>query len=156
MRASVGVPGDEGVQALLDHALRALGHPGEVHVGLELRLLVELDGALADVHRLVADALEVGDDLHGRRDEAEIAGRRLLEGEQLHALLVHLHVVGVHLLVALDDLAGHRVVPLEQRGHHPADLVLDQPAHGEQGLLERLELLVEVAWHGGLPTRTGR
>ena len=44
-----------------------------------------------------------------------------------------------------------RVVPLEERPHHAADLVLDQPAHGEQGLLERLQLLVEVPLHGASP-----
>ena len=50
--------------------------------------------ALGDVHRLVADALEVGDDLHGGGDEAQVARRRLVQREQLHALLVHLDVVG--------------------------------------------------------------
>ena len=35
--------------------------------------------------------------------------------------------------------------------HDPADLVLDLPAHGEQGLLERVQLLVEVPLHGGPP-----
>jgi len=32
-----------------------------------------------DVHRLVADPLEVGHDLHDRRDEAEVPRRRLVE-----------------------------------------------------------------------------
>ena len=52
-----------------------------------------------------------------------------------------------------------RVVPVDQRLHHVADLVLDQPAHGEQGLLERFELLVEMTRHGRsslASTRTGR
>ena len=50
-----------------------------------------------------------------------------------------------------------RVVPLEQRPHRPADLVLDQAAHGEQRLLERLQLLVEsaAASPSSAPSRTG-
>ena len=126
-----GVAGHEGIQALLDHALGPIGHDGQVDVGLELRLVVELERALGDVHLLVADALEVGDDLHGGRDEAHVAGRRLVEGQQLHALLVDLDVVGVHPGVAVDDLLGQDAIALQQRPHHAADLVLDQPAHGQ-------------------------
>jgi hypothetical protein len=143
-----GVVGHEGVQALLDHALRPLGHAGEVDVGLELGLAVQIDHPLGDVDRLVSDPLQVGDDLHRGGDEAQVAGRGLVQREQAHALLVDLDVVGVDLPVPLDDLLGEGVVALQQRLHDPADLVLDEPAHGEQGLLERLQLLVEVSRHG--------
>ena len=78
----LGVPRHEGVQALLHHALGALRHPREVDERLELGLTVQLEDALGDVHRLIADALEVGDDLHGGGDEAEIARRGLVEGEE--------------------------------------------------------------------------
>ena len=152
----LGVAGHEGVQALLHHPLRPLGHARQVDVGLELRLLVQLQGPLGDVDRLVADPLQVGHDLHGGGDEAQVAGGRLVEGQQLHALLIHFHVVGVHLAVAVDDLLGQHAVTLEQRGHDAPDLLLDQPAHGQQGLLERLELLVEVPLHDGPPVRPSR
>src|SRR5438132_14308257 len=79
----LGVPTDEGVQALLDHALGPLGHPRQVDVRLELRFLVQLERALGDVYRLVADPLEVGHDFHDRSNEAEVPRRRLVEGEQL-------------------------------------------------------------------------
>src|SRR5262245_2813352 len=143
----VRVPGHEGVQALLHHALGLLGHSRQVDVRLELALLVQLHRALGDVHRLVADALEVGDDLHGGGDEAEVAGGRLVEGEQLHALLVDLDVVSVHLPIAVDDVSGQRLVTLHQRPHGAADLILDQRAHGQQRLLEAVQLLVEVSLH---------
>src|SRR3989449_10726001 len=58
-----GVPAHEGVEALLDHPLGLLGHPRQVHVRLELGLAAELEGSLGDVHCLVADALDVRDDL---------------------------------------------------------------------------------------------
>src|SRR3989442_1431462 len=70
--------------------------------------------------------------------------------EQLDALLVHLDVVGVDLPVGVDDLLGQLAVPLDERGHDPADLVLDEAAHGEQRLLESVELFVEVPLHGAL------
>ena len=67
-----------------------------------------------------------------------------MEREQLDALLVDLHVPGVHLPVALDDLLRQLAVAVDERAHDAPDLVLDQPAHREQGLLERVELLVEM------------
>src|SRR5436190_19254474 len=58
-------------------------------------------------------------------------------------------VIGIDLLVALDHFLGEGVVPLDERAHDPADLVLDQSPHGEQGLLEGFELVVEMSLHGG-------
>jgi len=52
-----------------------------------------------------------------------------------------------------DDIDPEDVVPFEQGAHHAADLVLDQPTHGEQRLLESLQLFVEVPLHGGLRAR---
>ena len=39
----LGVAGHEGVEALLHHPLGLLGHARQVDVGLELRLLVQLE-----------------------------------------------------------------------------------------------------------------
>ena len=76
-----------------------------------------------------------------------------MQGEEADAGLVHLDVVGVDLLVPVDHLLGEGVVPFEQGAHHAADLVLDQPTHGEQRLLESLQLFVKVPLHGGLRAR---
>ena len=73
-----------------------------------------------------------------------------MQREQLDALLVDLDVVGIDLRVAVDDLLGQLAVALDERGHHPSDLVLDEAAHGEQRLLERVELFVEVPLHAVL------
>ena len=74
-----------------------------------------------------------------------------MQRQQLHALLVHLDVVGVDLRVAVDDLLGQLAVAFDERAHHAANLVLDEAAHGEQRLLERVELFVEVPLHGPVP-----
>ena len=85
--------------------------------------------------------------LHRGGDEPQIARGGLVERQQLHALLVDFDVVGADLLVAIDDLLGQIAVALEERAHDPADLVLDQASHGQQGLLERVQLFVEMALH---------
>ena len=60
---------------------------------------------LGDVHGLVADALEVGVDLHGGGDEPQVGGHGLLQGEQLQAAVVDLDLEVV-------DLAGRRPMTL--------------------------------------------
>src|SRR5262249_10594425 len=75
-----GVAPHEAVQAVPGHALGDLGHAGQVDDRLEGRVGQHPDRVLRDVDRLVADALEVGVDLHGGGDEAEVGGHRLLQG----------------------------------------------------------------------------
>ena len=95
--------------------------------------------------------------MHETVPGARVAGRGLVERQQVDARLVHLDVIRVDLLVAGNHLLRQAVIPVHKRPHHPADLVLDEPAHGEQGLLEGLELLVEMPWHGDpAPSRTDR
>ena len=79
-----------------------------------------------------------------------------MERQQLDAFLVDLDVVGVDLAVALDDLPGEGVIALEERRHHPADLVLDEPSHGQEGLLQPFQLLVKVPRHGVAPSYPNR
>src|SRR4029450_8027480 len=105
------------------HALGLLGHARQVDVGLDLGLPVQLQDPVGNVHRLVADPLQVRNDLHGRGDEAQIPGGGLVQSQQFHAPHVHLDVVGVDLSVPVDDLLGQEVVTVQQRTHDAADLV---------------------------------
>ena len=58
------------------------------------RVLVgKLHGALADVGGEVADALELAVDLDDGDDEAQVAGHRLVQREELEALLLDLDLV---------------------------------------------------------------
>ena len=79
--------------------LGQLGEPRHVHVGGQRRRLVQIDRPLGDVHRQVADALEVGDDLQRGGDEAQVARGRLPERQDLPAQLVDLDLEPVDLVV---------------------------------------------------------
>ena len=79
-----------------------------------------------------------------------------MERQQLHALLVDLHVVGVHLPIAIDDLLSELAVALDEGAHDPTDLVLDQAAHGQEGLLECVQLFVKMALHRVLRSQPNR
>ena len=137
----LGVVAHERIDTVLDHRLCDFGHPREIDIGLELRDVVKFEGALADVHRVVADSFEVGGNLEAGSDEAQIAGSRLMEREQADALLV---VIGVHLVdfvVALNHFAGVFAIAIDQRLDRLGDLPLHQSAHLEQTGAQAAQIL---------------
>ncbi len=131
---------DQGVEALADHLPGDLGHPRQIDVGLDLRHLIEQENLLGDVDGHVADPLQVAVDLDGRRDEAQIPGGGLPQGQEADALLLDLHVELVDLGIALDDLPGQFRVSLQERGGHVLDGLFRQGAQVEEVLLDVLEL----------------
>ena len=96
----------EGVEAAADHLPGDLGHTRQVDVGLELRHLIELENFLGDVHGHVADPLQMSVDLDGCRDEPQVPGDRLPQGQQAYALLLDLRVELVDLGIPFDDPVG--------------------------------------------------
>ena len=61
-----------------------------------------------DVDRQIADALEVGVDLHGGDDRPEVGGHRLVERQQREAAVVDLDVQAVERLVADEHAVDQR------------------------------------------------
>ena len=99
---------------------------------------------LGDVHRQIADALEVGVDLHGGDDRAQVGGHGLVEREQREAAAVDLDVQPVERLVAGQHALDERVVALDEPLDRQADVFLGEPAHLEQPRLELFELFLEM------------
>ena len=77
-----------------------LGQRGQVVEAAERRGLVQVERPLGDVHRQVAHALEVGDDLERGGDEAQVGRRRLAQRQDAPAGVVDLHLEPVDLAVA--------------------------------------------------------
>ena len=135
---------DPGKRAV-HHVAHQPRHVRDVDVRLERRLLVQFERPLGDVHRQVADPLDVGDDLERGHDEAQIGGDRLAAGEHEEGEFVDLDLVAVDRLIALDHLARRGVVAPQQRVDRPSDLLLGAAAHGEQALAQPLQLPLELA-----------
>ena len=142
---AVGVARDEGVEGLAQHRLRGGAHLRELRVRRHRRGEGDLRHALAEVDRLVADALEVGDELQRRRDEAEVVGDGLAEREHVDGELVDLHLVAVDARVEGFDLWDAPEVAVEKRRHREVDRPLAARAHREQVAAELPELVFEVA-----------
>jgi hypothetical protein len=74
----------------------------------------ELDRALADVHRQVSDALEVGHHLERERNEAQVRGHGLALGQDQQTQLVGLHLELIYLVIVLDGATRENDVALHQ------------------------------------------
>ena len=129
LQRQLGVLAHEGVEAWRSMPWAMAAMRGRSISGLSCGSRAQLDGALADVLGHVAGALEVGGDLQRRGDQAQVARRRLVQGQQAQAQVVDLHVHAIDGLVALDDQPRELVVALDQRAHGVGDLLLDQAAH---------------------------
>ena len=70
----------EGPQRIGHHLGSYCPHSGNIHQRLEEGILVEHLRLLRDVHPLVADALQVRDDLQHGKDEAEVLPHGLTHG----------------------------------------------------------------------------
>ena len=151
----------ESVQAFAGHSLGDTGHARDIDIGFELWLLVKLQGSLAGVNGHVADPFEIGGDFQTRRDEAQILSCRLMQGEQTNAQIVDFHVQTIYFVVALDDDLRQLGIAVDQRFYSFLDLILDQPAHIENLLMELFQvffvfLVGMFRFHGAPLSRIGQ
>ena len=98
---------------------------------------------LADVHALVAHALDVADHVEDRGDDPQVGCNRRLQSEQCEHALVHLEVAAVEPVVVGDDQSGELDV-LVLNGLERAVERRDDDVEAPKRLrLERFELLPE-------------
>ena len=141
------VAADKGVEGVAEHRLRQLAHSRDVNQRLDRRVAQVALAGLADVHGQVAHPLEVGVDLDGGDDHAQVGGHRLVQGQQLETAVVQLDVQVVDGLIAGQYGLERRTVAVHQAAQRFAHPFLGQAAHGQQALLERVELVLEVSKH---------
>ena len=94
---------------------------------------------------MIAHALEVVGDLHRGRQEAEVAGHRLLGREEPDHRFFDVELELIDGLVAQNDLTGLGAVPLQHGLDGRAQRCLGVARHVEQRDLELRQLVVEMA-----------
>ena len=117
------------------------GQPGEIDAPVQAGQAVELQGALGDADRQVADALDVDHELEGHGHEAKVGRQGMAGHEDVHRELVDLVFVGVDELIAVDHLAGEGVVLRGQGLHRERNLVGRARRHRGEPPLERPQLM---------------
>ena len=135
------------MQVLLDEQCESR----EIDVQAERLERVELERALRDAGREIADALEIDDELQGHGQEAQVGRDRLARREDLERELVDVVLVAIDAVVLLDHAAREVVVVVGERLHRERDLLLAAAAHAAQPLAQRaqlgLEFLARVRGH---------
>ena len=99
---------------------------------------------LGDLLRLVADALEVGGGLDRGEHQAQVAGGRLLAGDDVGAGVVELDLGEVDLLVALNDRFEQLDVTAAQSVQRLRHLGFHQTAHLQHAATDFLQFGVEL------------
>jgi len=97
-----------------------------------------------DARRLVADALEVGDRLRDRDQEAQVARGRLAPGDDGREVEVDLDLGLVDALLGGEDLGGDLAAEGDQRVDGAGDLRLDHAAHFEDAGGDAAQLGIEL------------
>ena len=121
--------------------LQAVAHR---HRGLD----VQDQGPAGDVAAVVADPLQLRDDLEGGGDQAQVRSERRPQGQQVDAGLVQLQLRRVHLPVQVRHPLGLGVGPLVQGLFREGEHLLHLPGHGQQGELEFTQVVVEMPHDG--------
>ena len=110
---------------------------------------------LRDVHREVTHPLELADHPQRGHEHPQVAGDRVLQREQLEAVLLQLLAQGVDLPVVGDDLLGPLGVALEQGGGSLGDGLTDQSGHRHELAADGIELVGIGITHEVQPRRVG-
>ena len=100
---------------------------------------------LRDVHRVVADALQVARDLDGADDEAEVARHRLLQREQRDGEVLDLDLEAIDLVVAAMTASAFSLSRVSSASTARSTSASARVGHVEQALLERRQLVVKMA-----------
>jgi len=115
---------DERIEAFFKDLLRCFRHDRQIDQPFEFRFLDQFRRSLADINGNIADALDVFDNFHGRRNKAQVACDRLFEREDLVAQLIDFNFQLVDLIIPADDFFGETRTPFDQR----ADRILRSSA----------------------------
>ena len=108
-------------------------------------LLVDAQSPFGDLLRLVADALEIGDDLADAEYQAQIGGGRLATGDDVRAVVVDGLFQLVDPLVGLDDVLDRVHLTGLEGIDGGGNLRLDQAAHLQDQRAHSVEVFVELA-----------
>jgi hypothetical protein len=139
---------DESVEAVANHSFGKLAHARQIHVGLHLGMAEDAHGGLRDVDGLIADAFEVTIDARNGEEEAEVGGHWLIEGKQALDAFVYFDLDLVDGVFLGEHGLGEVFFGVENGVDGLMDGALGEASHPEQALLQFIEIVFEMAFHG--------
>src|SRR5215203_7267951 len=149
------VAANERLESVREHFTSQSSHFDDLGFRCDRPCLVQPLGRLRDVHRVISNSLEIVRNLQGRWEHAEVARHRLLQGQQIDALLLDLYFHCVDYPVSSYDPLRLLAIALEQGFHCQRQCGLCFTGHREQPHLHVTQLIVKMTMdidaHPNLP-----
>ncbi len=135
---------DKGAHGISQKRTRQVREGGKVYERTEKRVLGEAPPNLRDVYRVVADTLDIGDDLHRAANKPQIACNRRLQGNQPNAIRLNLNFELIYEVIRTDYLRGELDVLLHDSRYGVRQHGIHTHAHVQQALPELLQPYVKL------------
>jgi hypothetical protein len=135
-----GIAGHERIECVVHHALRGVRHARDLIVRILRAIRTELGDPLADVDPQIANALEIGDELERRGNEAQIGRDRLATCQDLQSQLVDLELQLIDVAIQLDRALRQLDAALEIGAHGEGQHLFYARAHQEHAFSQSFEL----------------
>jgi hypothetical protein len=108
-------------------------------------------GALGDIHGLIADAFEVIVDAGNGEHKTEIDGHELVQRKELNDPVVDFQLEFVDGVFFLEDALGELLVGFQDGVDCLVNGAFRKAAHPEQPLLQLIQIFFEMTFHESLP-----
>jgi hypothetical protein len=144
------VAANHGIQRIANLLFDDFGHARQIHVRLDAGMAKDAQGALRNVHGLIADALEIIVNAGNREDEAQVGGHELVESEELNDAVVDFELKFVDSVFFIKDPLGELFIGIEDRVNRLMNGALGEAAHPKEAFLELVQILFEVSFHNSL------
>ena len=122
---SFGVLIHEGLETLVDHLLNFVHHGRQVNRRFDRIVLGKKARAEGNVRGLIAHSFELVINLEYRDNKTQVTRHRLVQGEDLQAILLDLDFGVVDLVVGVENFVGQVGTPVDQCRNRLVNRVLD-------------------------------
>ena len=140
----------------MQHLRRLGGHPGNVNQGFQRRVVAHPQADFGDTLSVVPHPLQLHGDVQQGNNGPQVAGHRLLSGDQVDAQVLYFVPFAVDMVILGNQLLGFSQVPVFQ-GRHGADDGLVHHIGQQQHLgLQVFQLAVQVHAQHSLSTPWGK
>ncbi len=132
------------IQRVVQHVAGVVGDAAHhfIVVDGDRAARVQRFGGAGDLGRFVADALQVGNDLDGRHDGAQVVGGRLAAHDQVAAGVVQRDFQLVDGVVFAHHAVGAFRIADAEAGHGVEELGLDDAAHQQHLAADGFQFVV--------------
>src|SRR5215510_14906843 len=136
-----------GVQALFHHLLDFLGHVSEAGRQIDLRMTGQILCTARNINGRIGHALEIVIHLQDGYHKAQVNGHRLVQSENLKAILLDLDLHLIDFVIAFSHLLRERGIALDHGRDRLRNTLFDHGTHRQNFFLEGFDFTQKMLRH---------